>query len=66
MHQFGDKIEYILDGGKSLKGIESTIVGFSDQQAIIYRLGAIGIEEIEETIQSKVSLENHSAKNHFR
>ena len=65
MHQFGEKIEYILDGGKSLKGIESTIIGFSDQQAIIYRLGAIGIEEIEETIQSKVSLASNSAKKSF-
>ena len=65
MHQFGDKIEYILDGGKSLKGIESTIIGFSDHQAIVYRLGAIGIEEIEETIKSKVCIASSASKKVF-
>lgn len=44
--QLGDKIDYILDGGKCEWGIESTIVGFKDEKPIILRQGAISEEEI--------------------
>ncbi|GAB3528420.1 L-threonylcarbamoyladenylate synthase [Pontibacter brevis] len=46
--QIGDKIPYILDGGPCLQGVESTIVGFEQGQPVVYRLGAITPEEIEE------------------
>ena len=46
-NQIGDKIPYILDGGNCEQGIESTIIGFKNEEVIIYRLGAITIEEIE-------------------
>ena len=45
--QLGDKIKYILDGGDCEVGIESTIVGFENDKAIIYRLGGLSIEKIE-------------------
>jgi len=36
----------VLDGGLCEKGVESTIIGFKKEQPVIYRLGAITIEEI--------------------
>ncbi len=48
--QLGEKISYILDGGESEVGIESTIVGFEDNEAIVYRLGGTSVEAIEQVI----------------
>jgi L-threonylcarbamoyladenylate synthase len=48
--QLGDKIEYILDGGPTSVGLESTIVGFEDCKPIIYRLGGLSVEVIEDSI----------------
>lgn len=47
---FKDELPIILEGGECEKGIESTIIGFENNQAILYRLGAISIEEIENEI----------------
>lgn len=44
---FKDNLEMILDGGNCEKGIESTIIGFENDEAILYRLGSISIEEVE-------------------
>ena len=55
--QLGDCIAYILDGGACDVGLESTIVGFDGDQPLIYRLGGLGIEEIEEVV-GKVELRN--------
>lgn len=42
------KINYILDGGTTEVGVESTIIGFSPAgTVIIHRVGGIAIEEIE-------------------
>ena len=54
---FADKIDLILDGGVSLKGIESTIIGFENDNAVLYRHGSIPIEEIEK-ITGKVEIKN--------
>ncbi|MEK6477545.1 L-threonylcarbamoyladenylate synthase [Catalinimonas sp. 4WD22] len=48
--QLGDKIDYILDGGECAVGIESTIVGFENEQLVIYRLGGTSQEAIEEIV----------------
>ncbi len=40
------KIPYILDGGKSSVGLESTIVGMEADEVVIYRLGGITAEDI--------------------
>ncbi len=57
--QLGGKISYILDGGRCQIGIESTIVGWEDQQAVIYRLGGVSLEQIESVI-GKVNVRAHS------
>jgi L-threonylcarbamoyladenylate synthase len=45
--QLGKEVKYILDGGPSKVGVESTIVGFEDGKPIIYRLGGLSVEDIE-------------------
>jgi len=60
--QLGDKIPYILDGGKCTVGLESTIIGFPDGQATIFRKGGIAIEAIEKII-GKVAIRPHSTSN---
>lgn len=48
--QLGSQIPYILDGGPCQAGLESTIVGFQHEKAVIYRLGSITQEELEDVI----------------
>ncbi|WP_298121249.1 L-threonylcarbamoyladenylate synthase [Flavobacterium sp.] len=47
---FTDSLELVLDGGNCENGIESTIVGFENEKAILYRLGSISVEDIESII----------------
>ncbi len=47
---FKNKIKMVLDGGPCESGIESTIIGFEDDQPIIYRLGSTPIEVIENVV----------------
>ena len=55
--QLGDKIPFILEGGSCEKGIESTIIGFENGNPILYRVGAISNEEIENCI-GKLAVKN--------
>lgn len=48
--QLGEKIDYILDGGVCDVGIESTIIGFVEEKTILFRLGGLGIEDIERVV----------------
>jgi L-threonylcarbamoyladenylate synthase len=48
--QLGGKVDYILDGGPSSVGLESTIIGIEDNTVCIYRLGGLVLEEIEEVV----------------
>ena len=48
--QLQGKIPYILDGGATTVGVESTIVGFEGDEAIVYRLGGVAVEAIEAVI----------------
>lgn len=52
---FKDELQIILDGGICKKGIESTIIGFNNNEVILYRLGSISVEEIE-TVAGKVKI----------
>jgi L-threonylcarbamoyladenylate synthase len=45
---FGRSLPIILEGGACTKGLESTIVGFDQNRPIIYRLGSLSREEIED------------------
>ena len=44
---FGEDLEFVLDGGECKKGIESTIIGFENEEPVLYRLGSISVEDIE-------------------
>lgn len=44
---FGDRLSLILEGGSCDAGIESTIIGFEGDQAVLYRLGSLSIEDLE-------------------
>ncbi len=48
--QLGDKIDYILDGGPTSVGLESTIIGFEDGNPVVYRLGGLSLDVIEDLI----------------
>lgn len=61
-NQLGDKIKYILDGGECKVGIESSIIGFFDDEIVVLRKGGLAIEEIE-AIVGKVRIEEHSSSN---
>ncbi len=54
---FKNDIPMILEGGECNRGIESTIIGFENNEPIIYRLGSLALEEIEKII-GKVSIKN--------
>jgi L-threonylcarbamoyladenylate synthase len=47
---FKDKISMVLEGGKCENGIESTIIGFENNEPVVYRLGAISLEEITQVV----------------
>ncbi|WPR70408.1 L-threonylcarbamoyladenylate synthase [Flavobacterium sp. NG2] len=56
---FEDNLEFILDGGECTNGVESTIIGFENNQAVLYRHGSIAIEEIEK-ITGKISVKSNN------
>lgn len=58
---FGGKLEVILDGGECEKGLESTIIGFENNQPVLYRHGSISSEEFEK-ITGKLSTITNSEK----
>jgi L-threonylcarbamoyladenylate synthase len=61
---FTDTLEMVLDGGSCKNGIESTIVGFENEKAILYRLGSISVEDIESAIGPiQIVNKNDSAPN---
>lgn len=47
---FENKIDIILEGGNCMSGIESTIIGFDDNEIVLYRHGSITIEDIEKVV----------------
>ena len=52
------KISYILDGGECTVGLESTIIGFDEEEnIIIHRIGGISIEEIKKISGDKITLQ---------
>jgi L-threonylcarbamoyladenylate synthase len=58
---FGQNVA-ILDGGSCKLGLESTILGFEKEKVILYRFGAISIEEIEKVV-GKVHIQNNENVN---
>jgi len=58
---FGQKIKYILDGGKSSIGLESTIIDLRSKPKLL-RLGGLEISAIEKTLNKKVIIQNNPSK----
>lgn len=56
--QLGDKIDLILDGGKSAVGVESTIIKVDNGSVSLLRPGGIAKEELEKIVGSVVENKN--------
>ena len=55
--EFGKKLKYILDGGTSKVGLESTIVGLINKPQIL-RLGGIEIKKINKVLKTNLKYKN--------
>lgn len=63
-HNLHGKIPYILDGGECTVGVESTIIGWNEQQEPeVYRLGGVPVEAIEKVLQQKVTIKKSITEN---
>ena len=58
---FGKKIKYILEGGKSSIGLESTIIDTRNKLKIL-RLGGLEVSTIERALNKKVIINNNPSK----
>jgi len=61
LNELDGKIKYILDGGRSYIGIESTVISFLNDEVMILRHGFVTKEEIEKVI-GKVSEKTDTEK----
>ena len=59
--EFGKKIKFILDGGRSKVGLESTIISLIDKPEIL-RLGGTEVKKIKEVISSNIKYNNKKKK----
>ena len=59
--EFGNKIKYVLDGGRCTIGIESTIINLTSKPTIL-RLGGLDVSKIEKALGLKIRL-NINSKN---
>ena len=58
---FGKKIKYILEGGKSSIGLESTIIDLRKKPKIL-RLGGLEISTIQRVLNQKINIYNNPSK----
>ena len=49
--EFGDAVDFVLDGGESHGGVASTIVDMTKNEVRVLREGAVSWEEIEATVR---------------
>ena len=56
--EFKDKIKFILDGGQSKIGLESTIIDLTDKPSIL-RPGSITAEKIEKILKIKINIKKN-------
>ncbi len=59
--EFGSKIKYVLDGGKCMIGVESTIISLLNKPVIL-RLGGLEISKIEKILRKKISIRKNSKR----
>ena len=60
--EFGNKISYILDGGKSKIGMESSILSLVNFPKIL-RLGGLEVSKIEKVLNQKIKIDINPLKN---
>jgi len=58
---FGKKVKYVLEGGKSSIGLESTIIDIRNKPKIL-RLGGLEISAIERVLKKKFIINNNPSK----
>ncbi len=56
--ELGDRVHMVLDGGACQVGLESTIVSFHDEAAIVLRPGGIPLSALETVLNDKITLSN--------
>jgi L-threonylcarbamoyladenylate synthase len=54
IHDMGERIDMVIDGGNPEIGIESTVVAFDGDEVMILRPGGTTIEQIQEVVGSVV------------
>ena len=59
--EFGNKIKFVLDGGKCSIGLESTIISLIGKPTIL-RLGGLDISKIQKTLGFKISIKINPKK----
>jgi L-threonylcarbamoyladenylate synthase len=62
LNQLEGKIPCIVDGGESQVGVESTILDYTQTGWVVLRLGGISVEQIEEVVGEKVSVNVSSSR----
>ena len=58
---FGKKIKYVLEGGKSVIGVESTIIDLRNKPKIL-RLGGLENSIIQKALNKKIKIDNNPSK----
>ena len=58
---FGKKIKFVLEGGKSSIGIESTIIDLRNKPKIL-RLGGLNVSTIQKELNKKIILNNNPSR----
>lgn len=58
---FKNEVPLVLDGGTCEAGVESTIIGFENNKTILYRLGALALEDIQK-VTGKIIVQNNNNK----
>ncbi len=59
--EFGKKLKYLLKGGRSSIGVESTIVNLANKISIL-RLGGLNVSKIKKILKRQISIKNKSKK----
>lgn len=66
LRQLGGRIEFVIDGGKTSIGIESTVVDMTVDPPKVVRLGSVSIEEIEAAIGTRVEIDESAMVGRYR
>ncbi|MFA4030238.1 MAG: hypothetical protein GDYSWBUE_001862 [Candidatus Fervidibacterota bacterium] len=66
LRQLGGQIEFVVDGGRTSIGIESTVVDMTVDPPRVIRLGSICVEEIEAAIGMRVEVDESAMVGRYR